>query len=117
MGKESKRVGVCICRADSLCCAPENKNTTLQINSTPIKIREKKKGYQSTWACDGVFLGLASLEQTSSPVCTSLAVKVADRGCGTGTCELKSPLHAHEASQGAGRSGVGRRGGKEEGGV
>ena len=37
MGKESKkRVDICICITDSLCCTPET-NTTLKINYTPIK--------------------------------------------------------------------------------
>ena len=39
MGKESKkkRMDVCICITDSLCCTPETK-TTLLIEYTPIKI-------------------------------------------------------------------------------
>ena len=38
MGKESKkRVGICICINDSLCCTPET-NTILYINYMPIKI-------------------------------------------------------------------------------
>ena len=37
MGKATKkRVAICICITDSLCCTPET-NTTLQINYTPKK--------------------------------------------------------------------------------
>ena len=41
-GKESKRVDICICITDSLCCISET-NTTLSINYTPIKINLKRK--------------------------------------------------------------------------
>ena len=41
MGKESKKVDICICITDSFCCTVET-NLTLQINCTPIKINSKK---------------------------------------------------------------------------
>ena len=35
--KKKKRMDICICIADSLCCIPET-NTALEVNYTPIKI-------------------------------------------------------------------------------
>ena len=41
MGEESKkRVDICLCVTGSLCYTPET-NTTLRINSTPRKIKDK----------------------------------------------------------------------------
>ena len=43
MGGKSKREGdICICMADSFCCAVEA-NTTSESNYTPIKINLKKE--------------------------------------------------------------------------
>ena len=44
MGTESKRVDICVCITDSLCCTSET-NTALQINYTPIKINVKKQEF------------------------------------------------------------------------
>lgn len=39
--KNLKRVDICKCITDSLCCTPET-DTTLYINCTPIEINFKK---------------------------------------------------------------------------
>ena len=36
-----KRMDMCMCMTDSLCCTPET-NTTLLVNYTPIKLKKKK---------------------------------------------------------------------------
>ena len=41
VGKESKRVDICICITDTLCCTPET-NTTFKISYTAIKILKIK---------------------------------------------------------------------------
>ena len=48
MGKDYKRLDICICIADSLCCTPET-NTTLKINCSPIKNFLKKVPSWLSW--------------------------------------------------------------------
>lgn len=68
-----KRMEVCVCRTESLCCTAE-RTTTLHINYTPIrpkKLKESSQAISSWWSRES---SLGRLPGQGGRFCTVLAV-------------------------------------------